>query len=237
MTRTKTLISLALTAGLGLAQAAHAGVEWNISVGLPGPIQVSVPAPVYVQAAPAAPALPNIEQMQAQQQARIQWGSQVGLITGHEYYRLQQTQSYIEQQRQWAYADGWLTYDEQQNLINLLNGASQQIERALVNWQRVNTSYYPMPPVLTLWNMPPAYPQGHHHGHHGQRPPPAVPVQAVVQTKPPVYGQRPPAALNTQPTAQPPAQPQTVPQHPGHREQLQQMFPQESRQDVRPMKF
>jgi hypothetical protein len=234
MTHTKTLLSLACVASLGLAQAAHAGVEWNISVGLPGPIQVSVPAPVYVQPAPAAPSLPNIEHMQAQQQARIQWGSQVGLITGHEYYRLQQTQSYIEQQRQWAYADGWLTYDEQSNLINLLNGARQQIERALVNWQRVNTTYYPMAPVLTVWNMPPAYHQGHqgHHGQHGQRPPPAVPVQAVVQPKPLGHGQRPPAPLNTQA-----AQPQTAPQHPGHREPMAQPFPQENRQELRPMKY
>ncbi len=237
MTRTKTLVSLAVAAGLGWASASQAGVEWNISVGLPATIQVvSAPAPVYA-AAPVVSAAPSIEQMQAQQQARIQWGSQVGLITGHEYYRLQQTQSYIEQQRQWAYADGWLTYDEQTNLINLLNGASQQIERALVNWQRVNTTYYPMPPALTVWSVPPAY-YGNQaqYGHHGHRPPPAVPVQLVVQPKPPVYGQRPPAQ---QPGGvQPAAQPQGVPQHPGHREAQPQLFQQpDGRQDLRPMKF
>lgn len=229
MTHPKTLISLALATGLALASAAHAGnVEWSVSVGMPVPVQVAVPAPVYAPApapvyapAPVAPTLPNIENIQAQQQARIQWGSQVGLITGREYNRLQQTQGYIEQQRQWAYADGWLTYDEHLNLMNLLNGAGQQIERSLANWQRVNTAYYPMPPVLTIWNAP--RPQYWNNGHrqNGVAPAPAV-VQVAVPVQPVgPRGQRAPIAAPAQPVVQPPqapvVQPHMQPQH-GHRD-------------------
>jgi hypothetical protein len=216
MTRTKTLFALTLVASLGMAQAAHAGVEWSISLGQPAPVMVS--APVY---APTTFNLPSIEQTQAQQIARIQWGAQVGLITAHEYNRLQQTQGYIEQQRQWAYADGWLTYDEHINLISLLNSAGEQIERSLVNWQRVNTVYYPMPPALTVWNAP-----RRHDGHRGgQRQVVAVPVQPIVQphhrqqpgfvpTQPGVPLQyRQPAAVPAPPPA---VQPQQVPSHPRH---------------------
>ncbi len=234
MTHTKTLISLALAAGLGLASAAQAGnVEWSVSVGMPVPVQVAVPTPVYAPA-PSAPTLPNIEQAQAQQQARIQWGVQVNLITGREFHRLQQTQDYIEQQRQWAYADGWLTYDEHMNVMHLLNGSAQQIERTLANWQRVDTAYYPMPPVLTVWNAPRPvhWNNGRHNGHNahnGHRPQAVAP--AVVQVAVPVQPLHPvvprghrapmaaPAHVSVQPVVtQPPAQAQPQGQHSRHRD-------------------
>jgi hypothetical protein len=215
MTHPKMLNALTIATGLVLAGAAHASnVEWSASVGMPVPVQVVMPAPVYAPA--PSPILPNIEQIQAQQQARIQWGTSAGLITGHEYNRLQQTQGYIEQQRQWAYADGWLTYDEHLNLMNLLNGSAQQIERSLVNWQRVNTAYYPMPPALTVWSAP--RPQYWHHGHHQQGAAPvqapiraAVPVQPVNQRKAhvPMVAPMPPVIQPVQPIQ---------PQHRGHQE-------------------
>lgn len=210
MKHTQSRIALALLS-LVAAQVAHASkVEWSVSVG--APIQVSAPAPVYAPP-PAAPALPNIEQAQAQQQARIQWGSQVGLINGREFHRLQQTQGYIEQQRQWAYADGWFTYDEHVGLLNLLNGAGEQIERSLLDWQRVNTQYYPMPPVFTSWHAPrhQAVNQGYR-GHPAQnRHPHAAPVQVAVPDGRP-HGHRPPAPVLT--AAQ-------VPVHPVHRPPMQ----------------
>ena len=210
MKNTPSLIALALLS-FGAAQAAHASkVEWSVSVG--APIQVSAPVPVYTPP-PAAPALPSIEQAQAQQQARIQWGSQAGLINGREFHRLQQTQGYIEQQRQWAYADGWFTYDEHVGLLNLLNGAGEQIERSLVNWQRVNTQYYPMPPVFTSWHAPrhQVVNQGYR-GHPAQnRHPHAAPVQVAVPDVRP-HGHRPPAPVLTV---------TQVPAHPMHRPPLQ----------------
>jgi hypothetical protein len=172
--------SIAVTAGF--TASASAAVQWNVSVNVPAPVVQTYPvtalAPAQVSA-PITPAMPSIEDMQAQQQARIQWGAQVGLITPHEHFRLQQTQQYIEEQRRWAYADGWLTYDEHVNLIHLLNGASQEIERKLANWQRFQNIYYPMPPALTYWTAP-RYQhygrvhQGHaHQGHGQQQQPPA----------------------------------------------------------------
>ncbi len=135
---------------------------------------VVVDAPVapvasFTAQAGEQPSALTIENMQAAQQGRIQWGVQVGLITPHEHARLQQTQHYIEEQRRWAYADGWLTYDEYVNLIHLLNGASQEIERKLANWQRVQNAYYPMPPALTVWTIPSQtyYGQHGHGGHPG----------------------------------------------------------------------
>jgi hypothetical protein len=191
------LLALSLCASIaaaaGFTASASAAVQWNVSVNVPAPMVQTysvVSAQAYPQAypvtalapaqvsAPIAPAMPSIEDMQAQQQARIQWGAQVGLITPHEHFRLQQTQQYIEEQRRWAYADGWLTYDEHVNLIHLLNGASQEIERKLTNWQRVQNTYYPMPPALTYWTAP-RYQhygrvhQGHAHQGHGQQQQPA----------------------------------------------------------------
>ena len=233
MTHTKTLISLAFVTGFGLASAAHAGnVEWSVSVGVPVPVQVTVPTPVYAPA-PTAPSLPNIEQAQAQQQARIQWGVQVNLITGREFHRLQQTQSYIEQQRQWAYADGWLTDDEHMNVMHLLNGSAQQIERTLANWQRVDTAYYPMPPVLTVWNAPRPvhWNNGRHNGHNahnGHRPQGVAHTPAVVQVAVPVQPVPPrghrapvtaPAHMIVQPVVtQPPTQAPSQGQHSRHRD-------------------
>jgi hypothetical protein len=191
-----TTLTLALVACASIAASAQGAVHWSVTVGAPvptayvyaqQPVQatlqaqpyatVSAPAPVAAQTVP--PTI-TIEEMQAQQQARIQWGVQVGLITAHEYNRLQQTQQYIEEQRRWAYADGWLTYDEHVHLINLLNGASQEIENKLANWQRVQNTVYPMPAVLSYWAAPRyeyygyEYPYNHrghgvHGGHHGQQ--------------------------------------------------------------------
>jgi hypothetical protein len=159
----------ALTTALGISQGAQASVSWDVSISTSAPapsytapgVQVT-PVPSHV---PIAPQMPNIEQLQAQQQARIQWGVQVGLITPSEHHRLQQTQQYIEQQRRWAYADGWLTYDEHIGLIDLLNGAGQDIEHQLANWQKIQNTYYPMPPVLTYWNAPRNQHYGQHHRH------------------------------------------------------------------------
>jgi hypothetical protein len=183
-------VAIAATFSLVLvASTAHASgnVQWGVSVEVPVPATavypVYTPAPVAVQLPPPpppplpiAPKLPNIEHMQAKQQARIQWGAQVGLIEPHEYRRLQHTQQSIEQQRQWAYADGWLTYDEHLNLVNLLNGAVSGIERALAHGQKpMNSEHYAyatdsMPTVLTVWNMPPpamvVYGGNREHKHH-----------------------------------------------------------------------
>lgn len=199
MKRSKTCLSILLASNLFIAIAAHAAVSWDVSVTFPSPAPVAEPLPslpsnvaVYqapiAQAPAPAPTLPNIEHMQAQQQARVQWGAQVGLITPHEHFRLQQTQQYIEQQRQWAYADGWLTYDEHLQLIHLLNGASQQIEHKLANWQRVQQTYHPMPPVLGLWTMPySVYGYGYRgHNSHG-RPQQVTPVRPPIPV--PVPGQ------------------------------------------------
>jgi hypothetical protein len=174
----------------------------------PAPFQVQAPAP-----APVAPALPAIEPLQAQQQARIQWGAQVGLITPREFHRLQQTQSYIEQQRRWAYADGWLTYDEHINLIGLINGAGQQIEHALANWNRVDVRYmtqFPMPPVFAPWQMPRHAHEGR--GAHAPAPvaqPVRVPAQVAAPVVVPVAAPQP-APVQPSPAQQPPRQHRSV---------------------------
>jgi hypothetical protein len=170
---------------------AMADVQWQVSVALPvAAIAVSNPAPqafpiyappqqiavqpVAPQPLPTAAPLPNIESLQAQQQNRIEWGTSVGLITPNEYNRLQQTQRYIEQQRQWAYADGWLTYDEHLNIVTLLNHTVPEIENAINNGYRQQPYGYNarynntmlMPPVLTVWDFL-SFNQPHHRQEHG----------------------------------------------------------------------
>jgi hypothetical protein len=201
-------LSIAAVLFVGASTASARDVQWQVSVALPTPIPavavvgnvapqafpvytpapapVYIPAPVYVAPPapavqqPVAPALPNIEQIQAQQQSRIQWASNAGLLTPHEYSRLQQTQQYIEEQRRWAYSDGWLTYEEQRNIVSLQNDAVAGIEEAINNGRtahqyRYNNGYgygngysnnngygyrssnvgFAMPPVLTVWDLLP----------------------------------------------------------------------------------
>ena len=163
-----------------------------------GVMPITPPAPVATQ--------PSVEQIQAQQTARIHWGSRVGLLTPYEQQRLYQTAAYIEQQRRWAYADGWFTYDEQVSVYGLLNQQSQQIEQLLNNRHTAyqQASYIvAAPPVIQVWQ--PARPavfgwhgnredyrrdyRGEHHGHAGghrdarPQPPAAIRVQSV-QTPP-----------------------------------------------------
>jgi hypothetical protein len=213
-------LSIAAVLFVGASTASARDVQWQVSVALPTPIPAvavvgnvapqafpvytPAPAPVYVAPPayvappvvqpPVAPALPKIEQIQAQQQSRIQWASNAGLLTPHEYNRLQQTQQHIEEQRRWAYSDGWLTYEEQRNIVSLQNDAVAGIEEAINNGRtahqyRYNNGYgygygngngysysnnnagFAMPPVLTVWDLLPFdnfYNRDRNHGHgHG----------------------------------------------------------------------
>jgi hypothetical protein len=154
----KTLIAAALL----VSAAAHAqNAQWQLQItNQPQPLQPAVPVqqgsyittPVAVPPV-AAPASPTIESIQAEQDARIRWGVQNGFITQPEYQRLANVQNIIEQNRRIAYADRYVTIEEQQFIYGQLNQLSADIDTMMLNGNNARTYYQQFGAPIPVWNI------------------------------------------------------------------------------------
>ena len=108
-------------------------------------VQAQQPAPTT---AAATPTLPQIEQREARQQARIDQGAQSGTLTPREQRRLQREQRSIAKAETKAEADGKVTPQERHKLNRMQNHASRHIHRQKHDAQHAATSTVASPSVV-----------------------------------------------------------------------------------------
>ncbi len=72
---------------------------------------------------------PNIDQRQANQEARIQQGRQSGSLTQKEAARLERGQQHVQKMENKAKADGVVTGQERRRIEHAQNVQSRKIER------------------------------------------------------------------------------------------------------------
>ncbi len=115
------------TAMLVAAAANAQNTQWQVQINQsqPAPAHVVRPAPPPPVVVPAAPTLESVQQEQA---ARIRWGVQVGFITPQLLERLSFEQNQIEQNRRRAYADRYLSWQEQLTIYSQINQLSADID-------------------------------------------------------------------------------------------------------------
>jgi hypothetical protein len=185
----KTLLAAAV---LGSSFAHAQNVQWQVQMNQPAPAPAHVVRPAPPPAVVVPPA-PTVESVQQEQATRIRWGVQVGFITPQLLERLTFEQNQIEQNRRRAYADRYLSWQEQLSIYSQINQLSADIDYVMLKSSFARPYFAQFGTPIPVWSevsngwLTGRYElQADEHHRRGFRyaSPPAPPAPVVVQPAP-----------------------------------------------------